>query len=109
MWIAEAINIITSGNKYVPGILNPTADQIDYLWGQATGGVGREASKLNQTSRSTDRWIQGREPGVSADYGCESEESDKKNNCEEFEQGSYLPANSALAIRVESKERSAVR
>jgi hypothetical protein len=48
-WIAEAINTISGGNKYVPGVASPTADQIDYLFGQATGGVGREASKLNQT------------------------------------------------------------
>jgi hypothetical protein len=48
-WIAEAINMISGGNKYVPGMFSPTADQIDYLFGQATGGVGREASKLNQT------------------------------------------------------------
>jgi len=30
-------------------LASPTADQIDYLFGQATGGVGQEASKLNQT------------------------------------------------------------
>lgn len=30
-WTAEAINTITGGNKYVPGILSPTANQIDYL------------------------------------------------------------------------------
>lgn len=49
-WIAEAINALSGGNKYVPGMLSPTADQIDYLAGQITGGVGREAGKLNQTA-----------------------------------------------------------
>ncbi|MDN5936050.1 MAG: hypothetical protein L0H75_07710 [Nitrosospira sp.] len=48
-WIAETINALSGGDKYVPGVLSPTADQIDYLFGQVTGGVGREASKLNQT------------------------------------------------------------
>jgi hypothetical protein len=31
-WIAEAINTISRGNKYVPGMASPTADQIDYLF-----------------------------------------------------------------------------
>ena len=48
-WIAEAINTISGGNKYVPGVFSPTADQIDYLAGQLTGGVGREAGKTQQT------------------------------------------------------------
>lgn len=51
-WIAEAINTISGGNKYVPGMASPTADQIDYLFGQVTGGVGREASKMNQSIRA---------------------------------------------------------
>jgi len=48
-WLAEAINYISGGTEYTAGIMSPTPDQIDYLWGQATGGVGREASKLQQT------------------------------------------------------------
>lgn len=48
-WIAEAINTISGGNKYAPGVFSPTADQIDYLAGQLTGGVGREAGKTQQT------------------------------------------------------------
>lgn len=52
-WIAEAINTISGGNKYVPGVMSPTADQIDYLWGQATGGVGRELSKAQQSLKAT--------------------------------------------------------
>lgn len=51
-WIAEAINTMSGGNKYVPGIASPTADQIDYLFGQVTGGVGRESAKLNQSVRA---------------------------------------------------------
>lgn len=48
-WIAEAVNTLSDGNKYVPGIASPTADQIDYLFGQVTGGVGRESGKAQQT------------------------------------------------------------
>lgn len=51
--ISEGINLATGGNEYVAGALSPTPDQIDYLIGQITGGVGREASKIDQTIRST--------------------------------------------------------
>ena len=47
--IAEGINWITGGDKYVAGVASPTPDQIDYLIGQATGGVGREVLKAVQT------------------------------------------------------------
>jgi hypothetical protein len=50
--IAEAINSITGGNAYLAGVLSPTPDQVDYLLGQVTGGVGRELSKVEQTSLS---------------------------------------------------------
>lgn len=48
--ISEAINTATGGNDYVAGAMSPTPDQIDYLIGQVTGGVGRELSKVEQTS-----------------------------------------------------------
>lgn len=51
-WLAEAINLITGGNDYVAGVLSPTPDQIDYLFGQVTGGVGRELSKVEQTVKA---------------------------------------------------------
>lgn len=47
---SEAINAATGGNEYVAGVMSPTPDQIDYLIGQVTGGVGRELSKLEQTA-----------------------------------------------------------
>ena len=50
--ISEAINWATGGNEYVAGVLSPTPDQIDYLIGQVTGGVGREISKLDQSARA---------------------------------------------------------
>jgi GGDEF domain-containing protein len=47
--IAEALNYLSGGTDYVPGAISPTADQIDYLISQVTGGVGREVSKAAQT------------------------------------------------------------
>ncbi len=46
---AEAINAITGGTEYTPGGWSPTPDQIDYVIGQLTGGVGREAGKVAST------------------------------------------------------------
>ncbi len=52
-FIAEAINGITGGNQYVAGALSPTPDQIGYLIGQVTGGVGRELNKVAQSVSAT--------------------------------------------------------
>lgn len=49
---AYATNFITGGGSYGIGVLSPTPDQIDYLVGQATGGVGREVMKVEQTISS---------------------------------------------------------
>jgi len=51
--LSWAINRITFGTDYKRGGLSPTPDQIDYLIGQATGGVGRELQKVDRTIRST--------------------------------------------------------
>ncbi len=50
--MAEAINTITGGSEYRPGAWSPTPDQIDYVFGQLTGGLGRELIKVNQTLTS---------------------------------------------------------
>jgi hypothetical protein len=47
---AEAINAITGGTEYTPGGWSPTPDQIDYVIGQLTGGLGREAGKVAATA-----------------------------------------------------------
>jgi hypothetical protein len=49
-FIAEFLNYVSSpaGTKYTKGAISPTADEIDYLIGQATGGVGRETMKVAQ-------------------------------------------------------------
>lgn len=56
-WIAKELsyylNLASGGTKYKPGLISPTPDQIDYLIGQATGGVGRELLKVEQTLSST--------------------------------------------------------
>jgi Large polyvalent protein associated domain 38/ADP-Ribosyltransferase in polyvalent proteins len=51
-WLAEAINSLSGGSKYVSGVLSPTPDQIDYLAGQIGGGVWRELSKVEQVGKS---------------------------------------------------------
>lgn len=45
--LAEFLNYVSSpaGTKYTKGKISPTADQLDYLAGQYTGGVGREVLK----------------------------------------------------------------
>jgi len=47
--LARAINDISGGTEFRPGAWSPTPDQLDYLMGQLTGGLGRELLKLNQT------------------------------------------------------------
>jgi hypothetical protein len=44
------LNYITSGGyEYKKGAVSPTADEIDYVIGQYTGGVGREVMKAAET------------------------------------------------------------
>jgi Large polyvalent protein associated domain 38/ddrB-like ParB superfamily domain/ADP-Ribosyltransferase in polyvalent proteins/Large polyvalent protein-associated domain 1 len=50
--LAEAINTVTGGSEYRPGAWSPTPDQLDYVFGQITGGLGRELIKVNQALTS---------------------------------------------------------
>lgn len=50
--IARGINYITGGNDYKQGAISPTADQLEYLTGQFTGGVGREIIKAGTTANA---------------------------------------------------------
>jgi hypothetical protein len=43
------LNRASGGTDFKPGLFSPTPDQIDYLIGQATGGVGREVLKIEQS------------------------------------------------------------
>ena len=51
-WFAEAINAVTGGTQYTAGGWSPTPDQIDYVIGQLTGGVGREIGKAATSLQS---------------------------------------------------------
>ena len=46
MNLAKFLNLASGGTSYKPGAVSPTPDQLDYLIGQATGGVGRELLKI---------------------------------------------------------------
>jgi len=50
--IARFINKLTGGTEYTAGKISPTGDAIDYLVGQAFGGVGRELSKAGTTAEA---------------------------------------------------------
>ena len=47
--IARFINLMSGGTDFKKGVLSPTPDQLEYVGGQVTGGVGREIGKLIQT------------------------------------------------------------
>lgn len=51
-WLSEAINTVTGGTDAKPGMLSPTPDQIDFLIGQITGGIGREVLKASEVAES---------------------------------------------------------
>jgi hypothetical protein len=48
--VSEAIVKATGGSDYQPGAVNWTPDQLDYVIGQLTGGLGRELMKVEQTA-----------------------------------------------------------
>jgi hypothetical protein len=50
--LSRFLNAASGGTNYTPGVVSPTPDQIDYLIGQLTGGVGRELLKAEQSITS---------------------------------------------------------
>ncbi|OPZ10667.1 MAG: hypothetical protein BWZ07_02516 [Alphaproteobacteria bacterium ADurb.BinA280] len=46
--LSQFANWATGGNDYKPGRMSPTPDQIDFITGQITGGLGREIMKAMQ-------------------------------------------------------------
>ncbi len=50
--LAYALNYLSGGGEYGIGIVSPTPDQIEYLIGQVTGGVGRELGKIVTTGEA---------------------------------------------------------
>ena len=51
--IAKFLNYASGGTEFKPGVFSPTPDQLEYLLGQATGGIGREISKAATTVEKT--------------------------------------------------------
>ena len=47
--LTEGLNKVTGGTDYQPGLVSWTPDQVDYVIGQLTGGLGRELMKVEQT------------------------------------------------------------
>jgi hypothetical protein len=50
--VARFLNAISGGKLGDPGFISPTGDQIDFLVGQLTGGVGREFLKTTKTAEA---------------------------------------------------------
>jgi hypothetical protein len=50
--ISYFFNLASGGTKYSKGFVSPTADEIDYVIGQVTGGLGREIMKTGQTIKA---------------------------------------------------------
>jgi hypothetical protein len=44
-WVSKQINFLTGGTEYRQGMFTPTPDQLEYIVGQLTGGVGREIQR----------------------------------------------------------------
>ncbi len=44
-WVARLLNDASGGNEWQPGKWSPNPDALEYLFGQFTGGVGRELTK----------------------------------------------------------------
>lgn len=45
--ISKGLNWLTGGTDYRPGLLSWTPDQLDYVFGQLTGGLGREVLRAS--------------------------------------------------------------
>jgi hypothetical protein len=48
--LSRFLNFISGGNEDRKGGWSPTPDQIDYVIGQVTGGIGRELLKIEQSA-----------------------------------------------------------
>jgi hypothetical protein len=51
--LAYAVNLLSGGTDFKKGVISPTPDQLDYLIGQITGGVGREVLKVEKAIGAT--------------------------------------------------------
>lgn len=78
-YLSEFLNYATGGTKYQKGLVSPTPDQIDYLIGQATGGVGREVQKVEQLITGDEETPPHKIPLVGKFYGDAASQSAQKN------------------------------
>jgi hypothetical protein len=44
-WLSRGVNFATGGTEYMPGLLSPTPDAIDYVIGSVLGGTGKELAR----------------------------------------------------------------
>lgn len=68
--LAKAANSVTGGDEYEPGAWSPTPDQIDFVFGQITGGLGREVNKAFQAMTSSKDLPPHKIPLVGRFYGA---------------------------------------
>ena len=50
--MSEFLNQVSGGTQYTKGTISPTGDDLDYMIGQVTGGVGRETMKALELAKS---------------------------------------------------------
>ena len=50
--LSEFLNYASGGTEFKKGAISPTADALDYLAGQFTGGAGREAMKTEEAVKA---------------------------------------------------------
>jgi hypothetical protein len=105
-YLSEFLNYASGGTKYQKGLVSPTPDQIDYLIGQATGGVGREIQKVEQLITGEEETPPHKIPLVGKFYGDAASQSAQKNK---FYANVVKMANHEQEIkgRIKNKESSA--
>lgn len=102
-FLSEFLNYASGGTKYQKGAVSPTPDQIDYLIGQATGGVGREVQKVEQLLFGEEEVPSYKIPLVGKFYGDAASQTAQKNR---FYQNIVKMANHEQEIkgRIKNKE-----
>ena len=50
--LSKFLNYASGGTEFKKGVVSPTADALDYLTGQVTGGTGREIMKVGELAKS---------------------------------------------------------
>ena len=50
--LSKFLNYASGGTEFKKGAVSPTADALDYLTGQVTGGAGREIMKVGELAKS---------------------------------------------------------